>query len=328
MRRGFISTLLALIIFSPTIVAAQFGAAEQSFTVSVNPATPRSHSSVTLTPIGGQIDLANAVMAVSVRGAQVYMGNAQPVQITVGEAGRAVPVVVAMTSAGKTYTQTLSITPQDIALIAEPISSAPPLYAGKPLVPIAGSVRMVAVVDMRSANGAQLDPLSLGYAWQVDGVQAISASGVGKRVMIADSPLQYRSRTISVMVTSPDGAQKAAASFILTASEPTMRVYERDPLSGIRFDRALGSSFAITGSEATLYAAPFSFATALRAPAIEWYMGRTLVETGSVVTLRPTGRGAGSAELSVRGASGSAVFADHDLTISFGAEGGPGFFGL
>jgi hypothetical protein len=328
-RWGFTSLLLALIIFSPTFVAAQFGGDPESpFTVSVNTDAPRSHSPVTLTPVSGAIDIVNATMTVTINGAEAYTGTARPVAVTVGAAGKITTNDVTMNVGGTRYTQTLSLTPQDVALIAEPIASAPPLYPGKPWVPVDGSVRVVAIADMRAANGAAIDPTSLGYAWSVDDVRALSGSGLGKRTLIIDSPLQYRTRTVTVTVTSPDGSQRGTAWIDLEANEPIMRVYERDPLAGIRFDHALGSSYAIGGSEATLYAAPFAFPTALRAPAIEWYVGGTLTETGSLITLRPTGQGAGSAALSARALGTAGLAASAGLTITYNAEPASGFFGL
>jgi hypothetical protein len=329
MHWSLTSLLLILLLLLPTIVVAQFsGEAGEPFTVVVSAEVPRSRSQVTVTPVSGEVDIANATMSVKVNGAQTYSGSAEPVPVTVGEAGKVTTIMITMKIGAKSYVETISITPQDIALVVEPLSSAHPLYPGKTLVPLEGNVRVIALADMRAANGAVLDPTTLGYAWSVDDVRVLSGSGLGKRIIIIDSPLQYRTRTISVTVTSPDGRERGTASVVLEASEPTVRLYEHDPLAGIRFDRALSSAFAIEDGEATLNAVPFSFPTALRAPAIEWYVGNMLSETGNLITLRPAGRGVGSAKLTARSTGNAGLSASKSITITYGATPSSGFFGL
>ena len=306
----------SLALLAPALAFAQLGTPLSPFTVSADPVAPAAHSSVTLTPVSGDIDITAATMTVSVNGTQTYSGNAVPVVVTLGAAGATATIVVRVETARGTYRQTLTL---------------PPFYRGKPLVPLGGSVRVVAVADLRTAAGVQLDPSSLSYAWTIDGSEAIGGSGIGKRVLIVDSPLQYRTRTVEVSVASPDGVRRGAAAIELAASDPTMRIYERDPLIGIRFDRAQGDSYALSGSEATFYAAPFSFPTALRAPALSWYVGGALSQTGNLITLRPTGGGQGQTTVSVTGASGGSLdapAASAALTVSFGNAGGGGLFGL
>ena len=331
-RRNLIGVgMAAVVLLSTPTLAEALGEVQQPFTVSADPGTPSAHGTVTLTPVSGDIDITAATMTVSVNGTQSYTGNAVPVEVALGAAGVTATIVVSMKTTLGTYRQTLSLTPQDVTLVAEPLASAPPFYPGRPLVPLGGSVRVVALADLRTGVGVQLNPTTLSYAWTVDGAEAVSGSGIGERVLIVDSPLQYRARTVEVVVTSPDGLRVGTASLDLVASDPTMRIYERDPLMGIRFDRALGDTYALSGSEASLYGAPFSFPTALRAPTLSWYVGGTLSQTGNLITLRPTGRGAGTTEVSVTGAaSGSleAPAASASLTVSFGSTGGGGLFGL
>lgn len=237
---------------------------------------------------------------------------------------------LAAATAGLLLAPALASAAGRVTLVAEPLASAPLLYPGKPLVPVAGSVRMVALADFTEGS-KRLDPTTLAYDWVVDGAHLIGDSGTGRRAVIVDSPLQYRSSTVEVAVSSPTGSETAGASTDLAAAEPILRVYERDPLMGIRFNRALEGSFALTGSEATLYAAPYGFPTALGAPLLSWYVAGVLAQTGNLITLRPAGRGAGEADVSLTAASRGSIDApvgSHTLSVSFGSPHGGGFFGL
>ncbi len=286
----------------------------------MSPQYPAPYSQATISELSSSLDLTGATMTVFANGAQVYRGNVQPVAVTLGGAGAPVNVKVLITINGTQYSQALLIRPQDVSLVAEPISSAPPLYAGKPLVPLGGDTRMVAAASLRDGNGRMLDPSALSYTWTVNGTQISSASGIGKDAIIVASPLQYRESTVSVAVANQSGSVTGGASFSLTAEEPVVRIYKNDPLLGILYDHALSNSYAITGTEASLYAAPFSFPTSAAAPVLEWFLNGAAAQTGNSITLRPTGSGGGNASLSLVASSGDFLKATTNLSLSFGAQ--------
>ncbi|TSC71108.1 MAG: hypothetical protein G01um101449_134 [Parcubacteria group bacterium Gr01-1014_49] len=331
MRLGLFIALCALLFASP------LGAVAQSlenipnglpFTLSVRPQYPAPFGKATLSPLSNSLNLSNALMVVSVAGREVYRGSAQPVDIALGKAGSVTNVKVTITSAGVPYVQSLFIQPQDVVLVAEPVASTHPLYPGTPLVPLQGSVRVVAVANLKDAGGRAINPEALSYTWTVAGAQIANASGIGKRAILVASPFQYRERSVSVAVRSQDGGLVGGASFSLEAEEPVVRIYRNDPLLGIRFDHALSNEYALSGTETSLYAVPFSLATTNGAPLINWFVDGEPVQTGSSVTLRPSGTGQGSATLSLTASSGNFTPATARLQLSFGAVSNFNLFGL
>ncbi|MDE2021920.1 MAG: hypothetical protein KGI71_03345, partial [Patescibacteria group bacterium] len=218
--------------------------------------------------------------------------------------------------------------PEDVALVAEPISSAAPLYPGRPGVPLEGSTRVVAVANLRNTKGNVIAPGTLSYAWTVDGTNIESDSGIGKDAIVVESPLRYRSRTISVTATSQDGSLVGGASLSLSPVDPSIRIYENDPLLGILYDHALSNQYSIPGAESTLYAAPFSFPTTDGAPSLQWFLNGNAAQTGNSITLRPTGSGQGNASLSIVSSAGSYTTATANLSLLFGAAASSNTFGL
>jgi hypothetical protein len=204
----------------------------------------------------------------------------------------------------------------------------PPLYPGKSLVPLEGSTRVVAVANLVDQNGKTVDPSTLSYAWTVDDTQLANSSGIGKDAIMVDSPLEYRSSDVSVTVQSQDGSLVGGDSLSLTASEPTVRIYENDPLLGILFDHALSGDYTINNAEDTLYAAPFSMPTSSGAPLLQWFLNGDLAQTGSSITLRPTGNGQGNASLSLVASAGESTRATQEFSLSFGSAPSTGLFGL
>ena len=317
--------LLALLL--PLAAAAQTIGSTSLLSLSISPQYPLPYGQAVVSVLSPSIDLANATMKVKVAGKEVYQGSVQPVPIRLGKAGSVSTIVVTITSAGASYTQSVTVQPEDVTLIAEPVSSAPAFYPGKPFVPVGGDTRVVAMANFVDAGGKTISPSALSYSWTVDGAAVSSVSGIGKQSLLVASPLQYRSRSVSVNITNQAGGLVGSASLTLSPQDPVVRIYENDPLLGIRSDHALSGSYTIAGSEDTLVAVPFSFPTTGNAPSITWSLDGTKAQTGSTITLRPSGNGQGGATLSVLASSGTALGAMEHLLLSFGAPSSS-FFGL
>lgn len=330
MRYGLYGTLLFTIVTIPLVVSAQSFMNTDAFNVTVSPANPLPYTSVDITPLSGMVPLANATVRITVDKKVVYEGSAQTTKLPVGGAGVPMTATVTVLSNGKTYTKTVTVRPQDVSLVLEPLASAPALYAGKPQIPFDGTVRVVAVAALRDAKGTLLDPSKLAYSWIVDDVRIAASSGIGKDATYVASPLPYRSRTVGVTVQSQDGTLVGSANATLTAQNPVVRIYENDPLAGIRFDQALSGTVGIASAEKTLYAAPYSFSLKNGAPSLRWFLNGSSAQSGNTITLRPTGNGAGNASLSVVSSSDtSTVSATQNLSLSFGGSKGIlGIFGL
>ncbi len=320
----FIFPLALTLLILPSVAFAQFlggDALDEStaFSASIDPQYPAPYTNATLSVLSASLDLANATMKVSVNKKQIYSGSVQDLSIRLGGAGNMTKIDVTISSSGKSYTQNLSVQPQDVVLVAEPLSSAPPLYPGKTLVPLEGSVRVVAMANLRDTKGKAIDPATLSYSWTVDETSLSNASGIGKSAIIVDSPFKYRSTDVSVSIKSQDGSLVGGDSLSLVASDPVIRVYENDPLLGIVFNRAISGNYKITSSEDSLYAAPFSMPTSSGLPVIQWFLNGDLAQTGKTITLRPTGSGQGSASLSLIASSGESTRATQEFSLSFGA---------
>ena len=333
MRSGLFATftiamLLPIVVGAQSLGGALGNIGGNDFTLSVSPQYPAPYGQATVSLISASLDLTNAVLTVSVGGKETYRGAVRAFGVALGATGSVTNVRVTISSGGANYSQTISIQPQDVVLIAEPISSAPILYPGKPLVPLNGDVRVVAMANLKDANGRMSSPTTYSYAWTVDGVQIANSSGIGKEAIIVASPLQYRARDVSVAVTNSSGVLIGGASLSLTALEPSVRIYQNDPLFGIRFDRALSDSYTIAGAETTLYAAPFSVPTTGGAPLIQWFLNGSAAQDGASITLRPSGSGQGNASLSLVASSGGYTTATASISLFFGAKPSTNFFGL
>lgn len=322
-------TLLAALLFFGLFYESAFAQGVEPFSLSVNPRYPAPFGTAVVTPLSTILDLSVSTMVASVNGTKVYEGNIQPFSITLGAPGTKTEVSVVITSGAKTYTKVLPLVPGDVALVIEPQSSAPPLYPGKPLIPRSGSVRVVAVTDFRSGSGAAISPSTLSYAWTVDDATLQTSSGFGKNSLSVSVPLQHRSRNVTVLVKTADGSQVGGKTLRISGNEPSVRMYESDPLLGVRFERALEDSFSIGESEVSLFGVPYSFGREGGAPTMSWLLNGSEAQLGPSLTLRPQGAGEGSASVSLSARKTATLEqATAALTLMFGASSGGGFFGL
>ena len=332
MRFG-LSIIFTIVLFLPMTASAQSleglgGAGAEAFSVSVSPQYPAPYSQATVSLLSSLLELTNSTMVASVNGREVYKGAVRPFSVTLNRAGSIANVKVTVSSGGTNYSRSISIQPQDVVLIVEPLSSAPPLYPGKPLVPLGGSARVVAMANLKDAGGGFSSQTGYSYEWTVDRVRIANSSGIGKSAIVVASPLQYRVREVFVAVTNSSGSLVGGTTVSLTAMEPSVRVYESDPLLGIRYDRALSDSYSISGTEATLYAAPFSLPTTNGSPFIQWFLNGAAAQTGNSITMRPTGSGKGDASLSLVASTGGPATATANFSVSFGTKSGTNLFGL
>ncbi len=295
--------------------------------VSIDPSYPKPYSTVTITPGSNLIDLTSSVVTISSNGTVVQRGSgAEPVQITVGGPGELTTVTVTATLEGKTYTKKLAIRPADVALVSEPLSTTHPFYKGGALLASQGRVRLVAMPNFQTSTGAIIPAKNLVYTWKNDDQVLESASGIGKSSIVATAPNRYRDTTVTVTVTTPDQSLVGQASIAISPIDPTIRIYQSDPLLGPLFNVALSKNITITGTEKTFRAIPYNFS---ENPALTWSVNGTVSQSGGDITVRPTGTGVGTALLAIAAkARNFPQLAQASLSVAFGAKTSTGIFGL
>ncbi|MES2225499.1 MAG: hypothetical protein V4480_01685 [Patescibacteria group bacterium] len=321
-RLTFIGILLLLGALS---AHAQFGNVDP-LSISIDPQYPEPYQIVTVTPQSTLIDLSASTVTFSVNGTVVQKGSgAESASVAVGGPGQTTTITVTAVQNGQTYTKQLVIHPADVALVVEPISSTHPFYDGSPLIGSEGRLRLIAIPDLRTSAGTPIAPENLVYTWK-NGDQILqSSSGIGKSVLTATAPVRYRDTTISVTVASQDSSVVGSASTLISPTDPTVRIYENDPLLGPRYENALGSATTLTDSEQSYRAVPYYFSTA---PSLTWQVNGTASQTGQDITVRPSGNGKGTALLGIQAQSSAPIQSGgNSLSVSFGAAS-TGIFGF
>ena len=188
-------------------------------------------------------------------------------------------------------------------------------------------------------NGARVAAQSLSYQWTRNDQALPAQSGLARSTLSFDGDQLQSGEGIAVKVYLGSSlvAQGAVA---IPATQPQLRLYERNPLRGVLYDSALPSGISLTDKEITIAAQPYYFSnTALRAGALKyaWELNGNEI-TGpdtarGILTLRQTGGGAGQSTLSaaLQNTNDDQLVqaADTLITILFGQQAsGSSLFGL
>ena len=322
---------LLIIVFlgvvTPSLyVHAQFSGTDP-LSVSISPEYPRPFETISVTPESTLIDLASAVVTVSVNGRLVSSDSgAQSIPVNVGGLGERTTITVTARTGGKTYTKSLIIRPADVALVVEPVSTSHPFYLGALGLAPEGRVRVIALADLRSSVGSRIPPGSLIYTWRFGNKILQSESGIGKNILTASGPLRYRDAQVNVTVTNADSSIAASASTLLQPVDPIVRIYPSAPLFGVDFDHALSGSYTLPGTEESFRGVPYFFGAA---PTLAWSVGGQGSGGDKDVTVRTTGSGAGTASLSLTARlTQTRQSVTNTLNIVFGATKSTNLFGF
>lgn len=288
------SFIAAAFLIQALPVQAQISGSPDPLTMTVAPRYPQPYQTVTITLGSTLIDLPSSELSITVDG--VLVSEGRTAQVKAGGPGSSMKVVgKAVTSTG-TYEKSVTISPAQVALSVEALTTAHPFYKGARLVAPESRVRIVALPDIRSANGTPIAKKDLAFTWKLGDQVLLDQSGLGKNVLVANAPVRYRDAEVSVTVTSKSGGISAQASAYISPADSFVRIYRNNPLSGLEYARALTGTFELSEEEETFRAVPYFFKDA---PALTWSLNGTPSGTDRLVTVRASDGSRGTASLGV-----------------------------
>lgn len=300
--------------------------------VVISPQYPTPYQQFSLSIKSASLNILNSSFSVYVNGVYKTRGvGTKTIKLTATGPGTYMNTVAVVSINGTKYSKSIIIRPAGVALVVEPLATAPLLYKGEPTIPSAGNIRIVAIPNFRTANGIQIQPSKLSYVWQIGNQTLGTSSGIGKSVIVIPAPLPYRNETLSVTVQTQDNIRAASASVDIAPQTPIVRIYKDDPLLGVIYNHSISGTQTIKSTEASFTVKPFGFSISSGLPVLNWYLNGNKVQTGSTITLRPQGSGQGKSSLSVTAVKKATYEnASKEVSLKFGNEAYKklGIFGL
>ncbi|MDO8510420.1 MAG: hypothetical protein Q7S15_02240, partial [bacterium] len=294
----FFLLFLPLSLFSQSFVG--------SISLTVTPEASRAFEEVSAGLVSYSTDLNRADITWILDGKQQKREvGATRFQFRAGKIGSTSKLrVVIRTIEGAVVEKLLSVRPADVDLIVEANSYVPPFYKGKALFPYLGLATIVAMPSLSDSKGAPIPAKNLVYKWKKNDKVETIASGFGKSTFVVKGTYILKPITIEVEVGTLDESVKAKGKVTLTAQAPTIVFYEKHPLYGVIYEKALVNQITLGGDEITLAPSPYYFSAQSAgdlALNYSWFMNNKTVEAPnrSTITLRKPSI-AGSSQVSLR----------------------------
>lgn len=265
----------------------------ENLTLLITPEYPRPYDTISITPKSNQINLSASEVVVYENGKVIEKGSGERrTYVTLGGPGSQTTIRVTATSEGQTYEVEVRLRPADVSLVIEPTTTTHPLYRGSALPVAEGPLRIVALADFRNSSGTRVPSGALSYTWRLGNKILTQESGLGRSVLTATAPVQFRDADVSVTVSTSDDSMTAQASVEVTPTSPVAYVYRADPLLGIDIAHRLSGSFPMLSEEETFEVVPFYFSGP---PSISWTLNQNPAGTQNSLTVRTENSGSGTA---------------------------------
>ena len=343
MLRNLLYITSVLFLFSAGIAHAQsLGAVPDPVQYIVAPETPGPGQLVSIEAQGVGSFIGNATItwekdgkvAASSVGGTVFT-------FTTGGIGSVSRIKVTITSPVQgVITHNFTFYPTTTYLLWEADTTAPLFYQGKTLYS-AGSPLTVVAYPVVVSGGSPLPTSKLSFQWTRNDELIAQASGLGRNTFsfIGDQIKTEENVSLDVYYNA---AKVGHAEVRIPATNPSLLLYERDPLRGEVLNQALPNTVTLAGQEVTLQAEPYYFSNISRRRGTigyTWALGDSEVRgpdsSRGILTLRQTAAGKGSSVLrvSAQNADTEALVqqAEAALQITFGQQAGSAissFFGL
>lgn len=262
--------VLSLAVFIAAPAHAQFTGLQDgsALTIALNPAYPAPGDQVQLTLRSPSYDLDRSYITWRANGTIIAEGEgAVAAKATAGALGSAVSIEATVENADISATAVARIIPASVDLIWESDSLVPPFYRGRALPSAGTSLRMQAIARF----GNSVPDNQITYTWKRNGAVLSSLSGRGRSSITIGSPALFGSDIITVEASTAGGQLAGAASVRIASIEPELALYQRHPLFGVEYHKAIGAVAQIPQAEVTFHAVPY-FADAARPtdPALEY----------------------------------------------------------
>lgn len=301
-----IACVLILLLFGAALSAAAQGVPLDPLRVRVTPEVPGPRSAVRMELQDATASLRDAVITWSLNGKPALSGAAKrSFSFTTGALGETMLITVRIETGGGVIEREFAFRPGVVHLVFEADTYVPPFYRGKSRLSPGAAVRVFAFTDIRDARGVRIPDANLLFEWERGKVKFADRSGLGVSSFSFSGNQLASGEDITVNVLAKDGTRVGRGELFIPATDPVIRFYERDPLRGIVYERALAPGTAFSGEEVTVVAEPYFFSGTSRsssALSYEWKIdGEPVAQenTSGILTLRNERGDAGEALLSV-----------------------------
>lgn len=245
-------------------IPGQIPELEEQVSVTIDPTLPRPYETVNIRVDAYGTDLSRAFITWKVNNVIKKTGRGeQAIEINSGAPGTQQTIILDVQPVGgPLISKRIIIKPQEVDLVWEARSYAPPFYKGKTLQGYMGDIVVVAMPNFYSGGkpAASRNPY---FKWQLNGDGIENSSGLGRNSVSLSGGILLQPQDIQVEVTDDD-LNKSKQFLTIEPEQSSVLFYKNSPLYGIMFNEAI-AQHTLTSPEIALTAIPYFFESPARA---------------------------------------------------------------
>jgi hypothetical protein len=231
--------------------------------VEVSPEIPGPDQDVTITLTSYSLNLDKLYINWSVDGKGQNSGvGVKKLTFHTGAVGQTstVEIYVIINNASR-IDKKIVIQPSEIDMLWEATDSyVPPFYEGKALASSEANIKVVAIPNVKIANGTRPAASTFVYNWKRNYTANQGVSGYGKNSFPFKASYLNKEEKISVQASTASGiSYGASGSLTITTSNPKIIFYEDTPSTGVNYAHALNDGFTLRDPEVSIVAEPYFF---------------------------------------------------------------------
>lgn len=248
--------LLGILIF-PLITFGQ----TTSLLIQISPEYPGPQEIVTASVSSSSFNLDLANITWSLSGKKISSGAGQKsVSFKVGEVGEPVSIKTIATLGNTSAQGSLVVNPSEVNILWQATDVyVPPFYKGKALPTPEASIKITAIPNIWKNGGGTYKTNDLSYKWRRDSEVLGSLSGRGVSSLFLKNDYLKKSERIGVEVRNTSDFKVGKEEVVIQIVEPSVLFYEKNPLLGILYGKALSGSIALSNEELSIAAEPYFF---------------------------------------------------------------------
>jgi hypothetical protein len=278
--KKYLFLLILALVFIPQSVFSQTRVEEQ-ISITFSPKVPGPNESVSVYIESYQIDLNKSNISWFVDGEVITTGlGLKEFFFTTKNVGNTTRLSVLVTKQnGQIVRKNYSITPGEVNLYYEAETYTPPFYKGKSEYAKQSRIKIMAIPNFSDGSGGTIPSSEIVYRWKINGDIDDKGSGIGKDTYYYQGGLISGTLDVAVEASPASSNQIAVVTETINTVDPTILVYEKNPIYGIIYGQIVDDNLTLEREEIELEVVPYNFSNdILRVGNFKWILNGSEVK--------------------------------------------------
>jgi len=238
-----------------------FAQTDGDISLTLKPENPGPNSRVTATIQSFSVDLNKAKISWLINGKEIATGTGKMnFDFTTGQSNTKTNLEIQIeTTDNVKINKKIALDGGEVNLLMSAADSfVPPFYRGRSLPARESQIKVVAMPNVKSGT-KNLKQEDFVYSWTRN--LNFAQSGFNKSFFIFKQGILDNFEKISVNIDSVKDGLKASKEISIAPTAPKIVFYEKDPVRGVNYNKALNQGLRLSKKETIIVASPYFFSS-------------------------------------------------------------------